>query len=81
MVAQAVPPTTIRRDGKSKKAPTPTPIFMEMTNRPTDDNMPITVATSMGVHLENPTNLKNRPGNMAYQALKSPMKIFSNLCA
>jgi hypothetical protein len=61
MVAQAVPPTTIMKEGKSKNAQIPTPMLMEMTKRPTEDKMPIIVATSMGVHLEKLIERKNRP--------------------
>jgi hypothetical protein len=49
-VAQAVPPTTINSEGKSRKAPKPTPMLIEMIRRLTDEKIPIIVAMSMGVH-------------------------------
>jgi hypothetical protein len=51
MVAQAVPPNTMRREGRSQKALRPTPILMEIKRRLTDEKIPIIVAMSMGVHL------------------------------
>jgi len=53
-------------------------MLMEMIKRPMEENIPIIVATSMGIHLRNKQIGKI---NCELNIKKVPMKILSNLCA